>query len=180
MCGGFCEWVVGDHVLVEYLSRAQRRAATSKSTITTCSLTDADSLAGGSLLADALPSSMTPRGGGGISSDGGMGEEMASNSDGACPQSSAGHHHVPRLLPAVITNTGAGAGLFDIRWDDGECERGVRRNRIHRTASPCPPWTIIYHGEDCRYAVEGMVPESVVERERNFPYEVSMFDHHRP
>lgn len=183
MCGGFCEWVVGDRVLVEYMSRAQRRAATSSSTITTCSATNASSLAGGSLVGGPSSSSMTP-GEGAIATDGGLGEEYdrqtLSNNDGESVQSSAGRHFMLNILPAVITNTSAAGGLFDIRWDDGECERGVRRNRIHRAASPCPPWTIIYHGEDCRYAVEGMVPESIVERERNFPYEVGMLGRHRP
>lgn len=174
MSGGFREWEVGDEVLVEYMSRAQRRAATSNSSITTCSLTDAGSLAGGSLTEGAT-SSVTPGGGRG---DGSLDEEcndqmMFSANDGEeSAQSSLGRQSLPKLLPAVITGTGAAGGLFDIRWNDGERERGVRRNRIHRAASPRPPWTIIYQGEECRYAVEGMVPESVIERERNFPYEV--------
>lgn len=181
MCGGFREWEVGDHVLVEYLNRAQRRAAASNST-STCSITDAGSLAGGSLVGGASSTSMTPGGAGSIATADALGEEhdhqTASNSDGECVQSSAGHHVMPRLLPAVITNAGATCGMFDIRWDDGECERDVRRNRIHRPTSPCPPWTKIYHGEDCRYAVVGMVPETVIERERNIPYEVSMHGRH--
>ncbi|CAN0505952.1 unnamed protein product, partial [Ectocarpus sp. 8 AP-2014] len=137
MSGGFREWEVGDRVLVEYMSRAQRKAAASNSTITTSSVTDAGSLAGGSL------------------------------SEG----SSFFSDDQQRL--SSITATSVVGGLFDIRWNDGERERGVRRSRIHRAASPSPPWTIIYEGTDCHYAVEGMVPESVVERERNFPYEVS-------
>eukprot|EP00752_Nemacystus_decipiens_P009996 g8912.t1 len=177
MSGGFREWEVGDEVLVEYMSRAQRKAATSNSSITTCSLTDACSRAEGSLTEGAM-SSVTPGGG----DDGSLGEErgghsqkMFSTNDEESAQSSAGHHSLPKLLPAVITGTGAVGGLFDIRWDDGEREHGVRRNRIHRAASPRPPWTIIYQGEECRYAVEGMVPESVIERERNFPYEVRYY-----
>lgn len=165
MSGGFREWEVGDDVLVEYMSWAQRRAATSNSSVTTCSLTDAGSLAGGSLV-EGASSSVTPDWGG----DGSLDEEY--NNDGEGAQSSAGRHSLPNLLPAEITGTSAAGGLFDIRWNDGERERGVRRNRIHHAASPGPPWTIIYKGGDCRYAVEGMVPNSIIERERSFPYEV--------
>lgn len=171
MSGGFREWQVGDEVLVEYISRAQRRAGTSNSSITTCSLTDAGSLAGGSLTEGAM-SSGTPSGGGDGSLDDGYHHQEFATNDGESAQSSSGHHSLPKLLPAVITATGAAGGLFDICWKDGERERGVRRNRIHRAASPCPPWTIIYKGVECGYEVEGMVPESVIERERNFPYEV--------
>lgn len=171
MSGGFREWEVGDEVLVEYMSRAQRKAATSSSSITTCSLTDAGSLAGDSLT-EGDPSSVAPDGGGDGSLGEGYNREMFSTGNGESSQSSAGHHSLPTLLPAVITGTSVAGGLFDIRWNDGERERGVRRSRIHRAASPCPPWTIIYQGGDCRYAVEGMVPQSVVEREGNFPYEV--------
>lgn len=172
MSGGFREWEVGDEVLVEYLSRAQRKTVTPKSSITTCSLTDAGSLAGGSLTEGALYS-VPPDG----VDDGSLGQgchdQMFLTKDGESAQSSAGHHSLPKLLPAVITGTTTAVdGLFDIRWNDGERERGVRRNRIHRPASPRPPWTVIYQGGECRYAVEGMVPESVIERERNFPYEV--------
>lgn len=170
MSGGFREWEVGDEVLVEYVSRAQRRAATSNSSTTTRSLTDADSLAGGSLTEGA--SSTTPDEGEGGDLGEGDHHQVLSANDGESAQSCSGRHSLPKLLPAVITGTSTAGGLFDIRWNDGERERGVRRNRIHRAASPRPPWTIIYEGEDCRYAVEGMVPESIVERERNFPYEV--------
>lgn len=169
MSGGFREWEVGDEVLVEYMSRAQRRAVTSNSSITTCSLTDAGSLAGGSLTEGGM-SSVIPDGGG--DGEGYHDEMMFSANDGESAQPSAGYHSLPKLLPAVITGAGAAGGLFDIRWNDGERERGVRRNRIHRAASPRPPWTTIYQGEECCYAVEGMVPESVIEREGNFPYEV--------
>ncbi len=171
MCGGFREWEVGDDVLVEYLSRAQRRAATCSSTIATSSITDIGSLAGGSLVGGASSS------GGAASATGeGLGEDFhlqqTQDNDGVTAQSSAGHFSTPKLMPAVITDNSAAGGLFDIRWNDGERERGVRRNRIHRPASPCPPWTIIYQGTDCHYAVEGVVPEYIVERERDFPYEV--------
>lgn len=172
MSGGFREWEVGDEVLAEYMSRAQRKAATSNSSTTTCSLTDAGSLAGGSLNEGAM-SSVAPGGGGDKSLDQGCHDQVFSTDDEESAQSSAGHHSLPKLLPAVITGTASAAdGLFDIRWNDGERERGVRRSRIHRAASPRPPWTIIYQGGECRYAVEGMVPESIIERERNFPYEV--------
>ena len=171
MCGGFREWEVGDDVLVEYVSRAQRRAATCASTITTSSITDAGSLAGGSLVGGASSS-----GGEAFAADEDLGEELhlqqTPHIDGGNAQSSAGHFSAPKLMPAVITDNSAAGGLFDIRWNDGERERGVRRNRIHRPASPCPPWTMIYRGTDCQYAVEGIVPESIVERERDFPYEV--------
>eukprot|EP00903_Cladosiphon_okamuranus_P014179 g13176.t1 len=175
MSGGFRAWEVGDEVLVEYLSRAQRKAVTSKSSITTCSLTDASSLAGGSLTLGAV-SSVTPAGRGDESLGQGHQDQMFSmfsTNDEESAESSVGHNSLPKFLPAVITGTSSAAdGLFDIRWNDGERERGVRRNRIHRATSPRPPWTIIYQGEECGYAVEGMIPESVIERERNFPYEV--------
>lgn len=171
MRGGFREWEVGDNVLVEYLSRAQRRAATCSSTVDTSSITDIGSLAGGSLVWGASSS-----GGAASATDEGVGGDVhlqqTQNNDGGSAQSSAGNFSAPKLMPAVITDNSAGGGLFDIRWSDGERERGVRRNRIHRPTSPCPPWTIIYQGTDCHYAVQGVVPESIVERERDFPYEV--------
>ncbi|CAN0148686.1 unnamed protein product [Ectocarpus sp. 12 AP-2014] len=159
MSGGFREWEVGDRVLVEYMSRAQRKAAASNSTITTSSVTDAGSLAGGSLSEG--------------SSFFGDDQQRLSSVGGGSVESATGREPLPNLLPAEITATSVAGGLFDIRWNDGERERGVRRSRIHRAASPSPPWTIIYRGTDCHYAVEGTVPESVVERERNFPYEAS-------
>ncbi|CAM9581409.1 unnamed protein product [Hapterophycus canaliculatus] len=169
MRGGFREWEVGDHVLVEHVNRAQRRAAAFNSSITTCSVTDTDSLAGESLLGRAS-SSLPNRHG--VFAGGEAAHEALSNVDGERAQPSAGHQGVSKVLPAVITDTTATGGLFDIRWNDGERERGVRRNRIRRAAPPHPPWTIVYQGYDCCYAAEGMVPESVVERERDFPYEV--------
>lgn len=174
MRGGFREWEVGDHVRVEYISRAERRAVASNSTITACSVTDAGSLAGESLLGGG--SSLLPSGDESLG-----GEETVRgtrpNANGESGQLSAGRKPTQTLLPAVITDTTATGGLFDIRWNDGERERGVRRNRIHRPASH-PPWTIVYRGHDCRYAVEGMVPESVVEREQDYPYEVRAWQQH--
>lgn len=194
MSGGFREWAVGDHVLVEYMSRAQRKAAASSSA-TTLSVTDCDSMTrglspvGGSLGQCASVGSTSADGGqnnGGGSSSNSEGNHKApidvtqhSNSNeirkeggGSVPPDSVGHSE-PRLLPAIIIVPSNGAGLFDIRWGDGERERGVRRHRIHREATPSPIWTAIYQGEDCHYAVQGMVPESILQRERDFRYEVS-------
>lgn len=192
MCGGFREWAVGDHVLVEYMSRAQRKVVASSS-VTTLSVTDCDSMTrglspmGGSLGRFGSVGSTSAGGGqndGGGSNSKGEGNhktpidktmhsnELRREDGGNVPPDSVGHSE-PRLLPAVIIAPSNGDGMFDIRWGDGERERGVRRYRIHGAASPSPTWAAIYRGEDCHYAVQGMLPESVVHRERDFRYEVS-------
>lgn len=192
MCGGFREWAVGDHVLVEYMSKAQRKAAAS-SNVTTLSAADCDAMTqglspvGGSL-GQFASVGLTSAGGnqnddGGSSRDSGVKyktpidkakhlNEIKTRNGGSVPPDSVGHSE-PRLLPAIIISPSNGAGLFDIRWGDGERERGVRRYRIHRAATPSPTWAAIYQGEDCQYAVQGMLPESVLQRERDFRYEVS-------
>lgn len=181
MRGGFREWEVGDRVLVEYMTRAQRKAATAGSTTISTRATECGSLVGGTSSfrhGDVVDSNEV------IESDqpGRVGHNGCGNEDfNSC--SNRGNEEVDttasldpienatKLLPAVIADTSAGGGLFDIRWDDGERERDVSRYRIHREVHPPPPWGVIYEGGDCVYAVEGMVPEYVVEREKAFPYE---------
>lgn len=173
MRGGFCEWEAGDTVLVEYLSKAQRRAEKiSSSTLT--SVTEISSDLG-------VPSSLGQGRGrnkeallakNSLTSHGRIGDTAISSSnngryDGASSQ--FGNH---RLFPAVIIRRSTGRGLFDIRWADGDCECGVRRHRIHRAASSASPWAPIYHGTECHYTVEGMIPEYVIHHERASPYEV--------
>ena len=192
MCGGFREWAVGDHVLVEYMSRAQRKAAASSS-VATLSVTDCDSMnralppVGGSLgQCGSVGSTSTGNGHNdcGGSSGNSVGNhntpiDQAKHSNEIGKEDSGSvalnpvEHSEPRLLPAIIIAPSNGAGLFDIRWSDGERERGVRRHRIHRAATPSPTWAAVYRGEDCHYAVQGMLPESVIQRERAFRYEVS-------
>ena len=192
MCGGFREWAVGDHVLVEYLSRAQRKEAAS-SNVTTLSVTDCDSMTQGlspvgsslgQFASVGLKSAGSDQNDGDGSSKNSEAEyktpidktknlnEITTENRGSVPPDAVGHSE-PRMLPAIIISPSNGAGLFDIRWGDGERERGVRRNRIHRAATPSPTWEAIYQGEDCHYAVQGMLPESVLQRERGFRYEVS-------
>lgn len=181
MRGGFREWSVGDHVRVEYLRRAQRRAAASDS-ITTLSVTDT-----GLFNAEFASTDRGQRGStgpvpsGDSQSDGAGSGSANDNNQFHLNEINAKNKILPpgpvetttrRLLPAVITDASVGGGLFDIRWDDGQHERRVRRYRIHRPASPPPAWTTIYKGCDSHYAVEGMMPESVIHRERGFPYEV--------
>lgn len=176
MRGGFCEWKVGDHVLVEYLSRAQRKAVTPESN-TTYGASDIGLLAGEGA---SSVSWAVGEGVGSVSSgaDQNAGTDIVTvknkvdiSSERAQENSGGVEGTGRRLFPAVITEKGIGSGLFDIRWNDGEHEQGVRRYRIHRQASPLPSWTVVYQGEKCSYAVEGMMPESVVERELEFLYE---------
>lgn len=173
MRGGFCEWEAGDAVLVEYLSKAQRRADKSSSSALT-SVTEIDSDLGvpsslgqgRSENTEALvaKNSLTSHGRIGGTT---IGSSNNGRYDGASSQ--FGNH---RLFPAVIIRRSTGRGLFDIRWADGDCERGVRRHRIHRAASSASPWAPIYHGTECHYTVEGMIPEYVIHHERTSPYEV--------
>lgn len=173
MRGGFCEWEAGDAILVEYLSKAQRRAdKSSSSTLTSVTGIDSD-LGGlssfgqgrngnaGALLGKTCLTSHGKIGGATI------GLSNNSRDDGVSSQ--FGSH---RLFPAVIIRRSTGRGLFDIRWADGDCEHGVRRHRIHRAASSASPWAPIYHGTECHYTVEGMIPEYVIHHEGTFPYEV--------
>lgn len=180
MRGGFREWEAGDRVLVEYMTRAQRKAATAGSTTISTRATECGPYVGGTSSfghGDVIGSDEV------IQSDqsGSVGHNGCGNEDfNSC--SNRGNEegdtasldpieNAVKLLPAVITDTSAGGGLFDIRWDDGERERDVSRYRIHREVHPPPPWGVIYEGDDCVYAVEGMVPEYVMEREKAFPYE---------
>lgn len=182
MRGGFREWEAGDRVLVEYMTRAQRKAATAGSSTISTRITEF-----GSLVGETSPLSL----GGVIGSNGVIASDPAGviyNGCGNEDENSCSNHggaeeggtvplesieNTAKLLPAVITDTSAGGGLFDIRWDDGERERNVRRYRIHREVHPPPPWAAIYEGGDNAYEVEGLVPEYVVEREKAFPYETS-------
>lgn len=176
MRGGFREWGVGDDVTVEYLSNAQLRAAESASTIGTM---DTDLWVGGasSLHQGGVGSSglVSPGDVQKICGDESQGDvsTMLDNSNAVGETIFTQRVDNRRFLPAVITDSSAGGGLFDIRWADGEHERGVRRYRIHRPASPSPPWAAIYEGQDRQYAVVGMIPDYVVQQERAFPYEIA-------
>lgn len=176
-------------MLVEYMSKAQRKAAAS-SNASTLSITGYGSMPQG---LSSVGGSLDRFGSVGSASAGDGHNDGSGNSEGnhQAPTDKTKHseevskeesgsvslepveHSEPRLLPAIIISPSNGDGLFDIRWGDGERERSVRRYRIHRVASSSPMWTPIYRGEDCHYAVQGMLPESVVQRERDFRYEVS-------
>lgn len=189
MRGGFLEWRAGDAVLVEYLSRGERKAAmVAASSATTTSaagsigaMTQSISSVGATVRPPEKISSDIPTGSAGSGEVDGCGESGGNreDDDDHYSQKSASNskqvlqeERRPRLLPAVIiANTGG--GLYDIRWDDGERESGVYRYRIHRKVPPMPPWAVIYRGTECGYAVEGVIPAAVLERERVFPYEVS-------
>lgn len=188
MRGGFREWEVGDRVLVDCMSKAARKAAASVSTVATTATTGHHSVTYSDLSAGGRLSGHSEMGrvGGNIGSTDvdheGNDQEDGGDLDGVSPrqyqqqqqqQQMAEQRPKHVLMPAVITYASAGGGLYDIRWNDGEKEHGVNRCRIHRAVPPAPPWTIIYKGDDCRYAVEGMVPGAIIERERAFPYEVS-------
>lgn len=188
MRGGFLEWQAGDAVLVEYLSGAERKtavvAASSATTTSTAGsmgiMTQSISSVGATVGLPRERSSdnttgFARRGEGddGRENDGNREDEDDHNireselNSKQVPQ----EERRPRLLPAVITAS-AGGGFYDIRWDDGERECGVYRYRIHRKIPPMPPWVVIYHGTECGYAVEGMIPAAVLEREHVSPYEV--------
>lgn len=181
MRGGFREWEVGDRVLVAYMTRSQRKAATAGSTTISTRATECGSSVRGTssfrhegtVGSDEIIKSDEP---GRIGHNGWGIEDVNSCSIRGNEEGSTASldpiANIAKLLPAVITDTSAGGGLFDIRWDDGERERDVRRYRIHRDVNPPPPWGVIYEGDDCAYAVEGMVPEYVIEREKVFSYEV--------
>lgn len=189
MCGGFREWAVGDHVLVEYMSKAQRKAAASNNASTlnvtgfgsmpqglssvSGSLDRFESVGSASACGDQDDSGGKSKGNHKVPTDKNKHPEEISEVESGSASRGTVEHSEPRLLPAIITAPSNGDGLFDIRWGDGERERGVRRYRIHRAASSSPGWTTIYRGEDCHYAVQGMLPESVIQRERDFRYEVS-------
>lgn len=169
MRGGFREWEEGDQVLVEYLSRAARKAAAASKA---CMAT----VVGASSMAHSVSSWGDELPGGGsmiISVANGQNSDEDDDGENISKKQPTAEERKPRLLPAVITDASTGGGLYDIRWDDGERERSVHRYRIHRQIPPTLPWTVIYRGDECGYAVEGVIPAAVIERERSFPYEVS-------
>lgn len=182
MRGGFRQWGVGDRVLVAYMNKAQRKAAAfNGSQSLTCSVTDTCSKSEGTPAfreewreSNGLPPAAHSQGGRVV--DCTLGNEHDTlfdtiNRGGSGIPDAILRNTASHLLPAVITDASAGDGVFDIRWNDGQLEVGVRRHRIHRLEPPTPPWTVVYNGHDCCYAVEGMIPESVIQREREFRHE---------
>lgn len=192
MRGGFREWEQGDRVLVEYIDRKQREDIISRAN-TTPSVTDT---------AGSFPGRDGPGLEGGAETSGTDGcarnispdflnksvrddpkRHMKDEISMRCMRSMASTvilssitpvEHKDTFFPAVITNTKVGKGLFDIRWDDGEQEHKVRRYRIRNAECYSAPWTVVYHGKECSYAVQDVIPPSVHELEWPFPHEVAV------
>lgn len=179
MRGGFREWEEGDRVLVEYVGRAQRKAAlpvvkcSGSSTITSTRPFGGDTLDGlgdsGTSSTDMKESTMDD---GGEDNFSDIPITVPSENQDEYGDASQSLVQQGTLLPAAITSPNTRSDFFDIRWDNGERELNVHRSRIHRIISPVPSWTMVYEGEETTHAVQGMVPAAVIELEKVFPFEV--------
>mmetsp|Transcript_17619 Transcript_17619/g.23757 ORF Transcript_17619/g.23757 Transcript_17619/m.23757 type:complete len:1111 (-) Transcript_17619:273-3605(-) len=67
----------------------------------------------------------------------------------------------------VVTALGPQSGLFDVKYEDGEREQNVSRNRIRPADDLDPQFRLIYKGPEPNYAVQGLVPDYVLENEKD-------------
>ena len=60
---------------------------------------------------------------------------------------------------------GRSQGLFDVQYDDGSKEYRVDRHRIRPEEEPS--WQLIYVGPKTQYEAQGLVPEFILQKEKN-------------